>query len=92
VKDAQDLARFAPHPVGNDVARLGHDQLAGAGRPAGLTETGLLCKHRNGIEYTLDDEKSGRCVVCRDVGGLIVEVAQRLAQPLTKTYFSKASQ
>jgi hypothetical protein len=72
VKHAQDLDRPAPYAVGDDVGRLGHDQFADAGHPEGSSEAGLLRKHRNDIEYTLDDETGCRCVVCRDVGGLIV--------------------
>ena len=59
------------------IVSLGHAAFFGLG----AYSAGLFAKHRNGIEYALDDDSRRGGVVRRDVSGLVVEVAQRLAQP-----------
>ena len=77
----QDLDRFAPYSVRHDVARLVHDEFAAAGRSTRTSERRLLHEHHNGAKDTFDREARRGRIVGREVGGLIVEVAQRLAQP-----------
>ena len=76
MEHAQNLDGLAPHTVGHDVARIGHDQLTCARNSTRPTESGLLLQLCNGIEYTLDDQTRGRRIVSRDVRGFIVENAQ----------------
>jgi len=81
MEHAQDLDRYTAHPVGYDVVRLDHEQFTGSRHSTRSTESWLRRQLRNGIEYALDHETRGRRVVSSDVGGFVVEVAQRLTKP-----------
>ena len=81
VEHTQDLDRLAPHPIGHDVAGLGHDQFAGAGHSTCPAEPRLLREHCHGVEDTLDNEACRSDVIGRPgrVPGtreLIVEIGR----------------
>lgn len=81
VEDTQDLDRLVPNAIRHDVMGLGHDQFTRASHSAWSTEPRLRLKVGNGVEYALDDQTRRRCIASCDVGGFVIEIAQRLAQP-----------
>jgi hypothetical protein len=81
-ENPQHFDRAATHPVGHPVPRLHDDQFACAGYSARATKPRLIRQHRHRGQHPLDHHtRSAGLVVC-NVGGFVVEVLQRCAQPL----------
>ncbi len=82
----------ATNPIRNDVADLQHRKPARARPLAGSSNRGLLGERRDRAQDALDNQSCGLRVAGSDIGGVLVQVAQRRAHPLnvhSRSIFSR---
>jgi len=71
-----------PDPIGYDIASIGDYQLSGAVNAAWVAERWVLLEQIDGLDDALDDKTGRSRIFLCDIFSLVVQILQRLSQPL----------
>lgn len=81
MKNTQDFDTLTAHTVRNQVSHLGDHELPSPGHSARPSQSRALREQLDRMNNFCDDMLRRLGIVLGDIGGLFVEIAQRLAQP-----------
>lgn len=88
MEDAQNFHGTAAHAIREDVRETGHDKLPRPGNAAWAPTIGVVREHCDTISHVQNELGCDARVVFCNVGGFVVQVLQRTAQPLNQHIFS----